>query len=84
MTHEVSGETEYFEEGPDSEGEYAFFKGKDGYDTDGSLTLGKGEASGRVDVAIGVLELLSSDMVFRSPQSVALVTPGSCVVKTFL
>ena len=34
----------------DLEGECVLEKGKDGHDTDGSLSLGKGKASGRVDV----------------------------------
>ena len=58
------------------------FKGKDGHDTDGSLSLGKGKASGRVDVPVGVNAFLSAETFFRSGQSDALVTPGSCVVKT--
>ena len=57
-------------------------KGKDGHDTDGSLSLGKGKASGRVDVPVGVTSFLSAETFCRSGQSVALVTPGSCVVKT--
>ena len=56
------------------------FKGKDGHDTDGSLSLGK--ASGRVDVPVGVNAFLNAEKFCRSEQSVALVTPGSCVVKT--
>ena len=66
----------------DSVGQYVDFMGKDGHDTDGSLSLGKGKASGYVDVPVGVTELLSSVMACRSPQSVALVTPRSCVEKT--
>ena len=58
------------------------FKGKDGHDTDGSLSLGKGKASGRVDVPVGVNAVLNAEMICRSGQSVALVTPGSCVAKT--
>ena len=57
------------------------FKGKDGHDTDGSLSLGKGKASGRVDVPVGVNAFLSAEKFCRSEQSVAFVTPGSCVVK---
>ena len=66
----------------DSEGECDSFKGKDGHDTDCSLSLGKGKASGRVDVSVGVNAFLNAEMICRSGQSVALVTPGSCVVKT--
>ena len=62
--------------------EYGEFKGKDRHDSDGSLSLGLGEASGRVDVPVSVGVLLHSEKVFRSSQSVAVVTPGSCVVKT--
>ena len=46
------------------------FKGKDRHDTDGSLSLGLGEASGRVDVAVSVMKLI--DPAFRSPQSVVV------------
>ena len=60
-------------EGAESEGECALFKGN------GGLSLGMEEASGRVDIPVSVIELLSSEMVFRSSQSVALVTPGSRV-----
>ena len=35
------------------------------------------------NVPVSVVEFLNSEMVFRSSQSVALVTPGSRVVKTF-
>ena len=66
----------------DLEGKCDSFKGKDRHDTDGSLSLGKGKASGRVDVPVGVNASLNAEMIYRSGQSVALVTPGSCVVKT--
>ena len=46
------------------------FKGKDRRDTDGSLSLGLGEASGRVDVPVSVNKLI--DAAFRSPQSVVV------------
>ena len=46
------------------------FKGKDRHDTDGSLSLGLGEASGRVDVPVSVKKLI--DPAFRSPQSVVV------------
>ena len=65
----------------DLEGECILLKGKDGHDTDGSLSLGKGKASGRVDVPVGVNAFLNAEMI-AGGQSVALVTPGSCVVKT--
>ena len=58
------------------------FKGKDGHDTDGSLSLAKGKASGRVDVPVGVNAFLNAETICRSGQSVTLVTPGSSVVKT--
>ena len=51
------------------------FKGKDGHDTDVSLSLGKGKASGRVDVPVGVNAFLSAETFCRSEQSVALVYP---------
>ena len=63
--------------------EFDIIKGKDGHDTDGSLSLGKGKASGRVDVPVGVNAFLSVEKFCRSEQSVALVALGSCVVKTF-
>ena len=44
LTHADSGEAHCFEEGAESEGECVLFKGKDGHDTDGSLSLGSGEA----------------------------------------
>ena len=56
------------------------FKGKDRHDIDGSLSLGLGQATGRVDVPVGVT--LNAEELYRSGQSVALVSPGSCVVKT--
>ena len=56
------------------------FKGKDRHDIDGSLSLGLGQATGRVDVPVGVT--LNAEELCRSGQSVALVSPGSCVVKT--
>ena len=58
------------------------FKGKDRHDTDGSLSLGSREASGRVDVPVSVGAFLSAEKFCGSEQSVALVTPGSCVAKT--
>ena len=83
-TQEAIGETEAdcHQDCADLEGECVLFKGKDGHDTDGSLFLGKGKASGRVDVPVGVNASLGAETFFRSGQSVALVTPGSCVVKT--
>ena len=46
------------------------FKGKHGHDTDGSLSLGLGEASGRVDVPVSVTKLV--DQAIRSPRSVVV------------
>ena len=46
------------------------FKGKDRHDTDGSLSLGFGEASGRVDVPVSVYKLI--DPACMSPQSVVV------------
>ena len=43
--------------------------------------MGLGEASGPVDVAVSVDALLSAEKFCRFGQSVALVTPGSCVAK---
>ena len=65
----------------DSEGEYDSFKGKDRHDIDGSLSLGLGQATGRVDVPVGVNASLNAEMIYRSGQSVALVAGlhGGCV-----
>ena len=54
LTQADSAKVNCFEDGADSEGDCDSFKGKDGHDTDGSLSLGKGKASGRVDVPVGV------------------------------
>ena len=51
LTKADSAKVNCFEDGADSEGECDSFKGKDGHDTDGSLSLGKGKASGRVEVS---------------------------------
>ena len=56
-------------------------KSKDGHDTDGSLSLGMREASGRVDVPVSVKQLV--DKAIRSPQSV-VVNQSLRVEKTFL
>ena len=45
-------------------------KGKDRHDTDGGLSLGLGEVSGRVDVLVCVTKLI--DQAIRSPQSVVV------------
>ena len=82
LTQADSGESSGFVGGADSQGECVLFKGKDRHDTDGSLSCGLGEASGRVDVPVSVDALFSAEMFCRSGQFVALVTPGSCVVKT--
>ena len=82
LTQADSGESSGFVGSADSQGECISFKGEDGHDTDGSLSLGSREASGRVDVPVSVDALLSAETLCRSGQSVALVTPGSCVVKT--
>ena len=82
LTQAVSGVTRGFVDVADSECDS--FKGKDGQDADGSLSLGKGKASGRVDVPVGVNASLNTEMIYRSGQSVAFVTPGSCVVKTIV
>ena len=52
------------------DGQLDIVKGKDRHDTDGSLSLGSGEASGRVDVPVSVTKL--DDPAFRSPQSVVV------------
>ena len=55
--------------------------GKDRHDTDGSLSLGEGKASGRVDVPVGVQQCLIVGDACRSSQSVA-VNRSSRVAKT--
>ena len=74
---EAIGETkaDCYQECTDLKGECVLFKGKDRHDTDGSLSLGFREASGRVDVPVSVGALLSAEKFCRSEQSVALVTP---------
>ena len=68
-------------------GELNDFGNRNGHNTDGSLSLGKWEASGQVDVPVGVpqqaisLIKINFTPLRRSPQS-ALVTPGSRVEKT--
>ena len=52
------------------DGQLYIVKGKDRHDTDGSLSLGLGEASGRVDVPVSVKKLI--DPALRSPQSVVV------------
>ena len=60
LTQAHSGEANCFEDSADSEGGCVLFKGKDRHDTDGGLSLGFGEASGRVDVPVSVGALPSS------------------------
>ena len=67
--------------------EYVFFKGWDGHNTDGSLSLGKGEASGRVDVPVGVAQqVISLVDVNNTPQQrspvASLAAPRSHVERT--
>ena len=62
-------------------GQLDVVKGKDGHDTDGSLSLGSGEASGRVDVPVSVTKL--DDPAYRSSQSV-VVNQSLRVEKTIL
>ena len=58
-----------------------------GHSTDGSPSLGQGQASGRVDVPVGATKLatffsfLEATPLHRSPQSVVLVNGGSRVEK---
>ena len=67
-TQEAIGKTEAdcYEECADSEGECFLFKGKDRHDTHGSLSLGFGESSGRVDVPVSVGASLSAEKFCRS------------------
>ena len=63
------------------------FKGLDGHSIDGSPSLGKGQATGRVDVPVDAITIATSfDYVdvaplHRSPQCVVLVNQGSHVEK---
>ena len=45
--------------------------GKDRHDTDGSLSLGLGEASGRVDVPVSVTKLLMVDAALSGLRSLS-------------
>ena len=60
---------------------HADSKGKDRHDTDGSLSLRLGDASGRVDVPNSVKQLFLVDEANRSSQSV-VVNQNLRVVKT--
>ena len=67
-------------------GDFVTIKVWDGHSIDGSPSLGEGQATGRVDVPVGAMELATSfDSVdaalpHRSPQCVVLVNPGSHIV----
>ena len=68
---------------PVDPGDFVKIKGWDGHSIDGSPSLGKGQASGRVDVPVGATKLATSfgdvdaTPLHRSPQCVVLVNPGS-------
>ena len=61
------------------------FKGWDGHSIDGSPSLGKGQATGRVDVPVDAtatsFDYVDVAPLHRSPQSVVLVNLGSHVEK---
>ena len=67
--------------------DFITIKGWDGHSIDGSPTLGKGQATGRVDVTVGAPMLATSfncvdaTLLHRSPQCVVLANPGSHVEK---
>ena len=71
----------------EDDGDLVTFKGWDGHSIDGSPSLGQGQATGRVDVPVDAVELVTSfDSVdaaplHRSPQCVVLVNQGSHVEK---
>ena len=68
-------------------GDFVTIKGWDGHSIDGSPSLGKGQATGRVDVPVGAMKFATSfdyvdaALLHRSPQCVVLVNPGSHVEK---
>ena len=61
------------------------FKGWDGHSMDGSPSLGKGQATGRVDVPVNAIAtsfgFVDVALLHRSPQCVVLVNQGSHVEK---
>ena len=63
------------------------FKGWNGHSIDGSPSLGKGQATGRVDVTVDAITFATSfdyvdvALLHRSPQCVVLVNQGSHVEK---
>ena len=70
---------------PEDDGDLVTFKGWDGHSIDGSPSLGKGQATGRVDVPVDATATsfgyVDVAPLHRSPQSVVLVNLGSHVEK---
>ena len=66
-------------------GDLVTFKGWDGHSIDGSPSLGKGQATGRVDVPVDAIATsfgyVDVALLHRSPQCVVLVNQGSHVEK---
>ena len=70
---------------PEDPGNFVIFKGWDGHSIDGSPSLGKGQATGRVDVPVDAIATsfgyVDVALLHRSPQCVVLVNQGSHVEK---
>ena len=69
----------------EDDGDLVTFKGLDGHSIDGSPSLGKGQATGRVDVSVDAIATsfgyVDVALLHRSPQCVVLVNQGSHVEK---
>ena len=70
---------------PEDPGNFVIFKGWDGHSIDGSPSLGKGQATRRVDVPVDAIATsfgyVDVALLHRSPQCVVLVNQGSHVEK---
>ena len=70
---------------PEDPCNFVIFKGWDGHSIDGSPSLGKGQATGRVDVPVDAIATsfgyVDVALLHRSPQCVVLVNQGSHVEK---
>ena len=69
----------------EDDGDLVTFKGWDGHSIDGSPSLGKRQATGRVDVPVDAIATsfgyVDVALLHRSPQCVVLVNQGSDVEK---